>query len=251
VALSRIARIEDYLVSYSLLDVNGDGRRDLIIERGDGGSGQCSDTGVMLRRGNYFITPDNAFSFEKCGTDPNKEVFWVRLKNRVYVAYKDGAMGNDTVTLLRPFHPLLPEPTLYVRYRYEISKICDSEHKLFCDALEKEFEQNFPHAGMPLCPIPNDVTDKEERYHYEGEQGVFNYASVTRFPLWLDGGCHVFTWQDLRGAYYRDDGLSFRLGVFQARKNSELVEWGNIGGEIEKPLEKIRRSVISIETRIK
>lgn len=211
-ALSKIhAREGEHTyANYALLDVDGDGKRDLIMEVRVGGreveNKHCSNTVVLLRRGDDFISPSKEAHpifdeshpvlshpifdetlpiFGKCLVGRNQEGSWIRIKNRIYAAYRDGAIGSDTVTLVRPFHALLPEPTLYVRYRYDIQKICDSEHKPVCNALEKE---------------------------------------------------------DVKGAYSREDGLYFRPGVSQAHKNGKLIEWGT--GKTDR---KIRRAAISTE----
>ncbi|MFP3758207.1 hypothetical protein SB751_30490, partial [Cupriavidus sp. SIMBA_020] len=43
------------------------------------------------------------------------------LRDRVYVAYRVGAYGQDRVYLMRPLHRIGDVPTLTVRYRYGMS----------------------------------------------------------------------------------------------------------------------------------
>ena len=107
-----------------LIDLDGDGRLDLIRDTYLGGTGLFSQIELVRQRADGFapppVTPDAVdahdtvvFSINGRGADQAFER--VDIDGQVFVAYRDSVYAEDTITLARPFDPAAQEA---VRVRY-------------------------------------------------------------------------------------------------------------------------------------
>jgi hypothetical protein len=119
---------EEGSVSYLLLDLDGDGRRDLVLDSYIGGTGLFSEVSALRLYGGRFLPADlsgapdaGASLYTINGRVANQSGDWIRLRDRVYAVYRVGAYGEDRLHLLRPLRRVGEVPTLTVRYRYELS----------------------------------------------------------------------------------------------------------------------------------
>jgi hypothetical protein len=221
-----------YSSSYAFLDLDGDGRRDLIFESSDGGIGQCSDLYIARRKGKVFDASEGIDPlYSVCMRNANTSAVWIRLKGRIYFAMQNSHASEDTITLLRPFHPWTnaPAPTLHVSYRYRLkddAELPESFRTAFYAALDRAILQSpfgTPQTwdedgkqmdGEPLCPLPADVQDSLRDGYYYGHLAVSNETLETiAFPLWLEGQCRVVSMQSFMGQYSREHGLHLIEGI--------------------------------------
>lgn len=214
---------ENGSASYTLLDMDGDGQRDLIMESYEGGTGLWSYTSVLRRQGARFVSPKLAAAsgqsgetvdeplYSVNGRGANQQVHWVMLQNRVYAAYVDSHYGEDAVALLRPLQINRMVPTLTVRYRYALSvprKQARDDKTQWLD-LETVAAVNQGLAWLqdrpagagdtPLCPVPDDATDAD-LYSSFGP-GHYTFEVVGDFPVWFGSECRLGRLVDWFGGY--------------------------------------------------
>lgn len=182
-------------VSYSLLDIDGDGKRDLIIDRLSTGSGTLDCVVTLRREGLRFVRMQrppgeigsDLYSIRYRGA--NESADWIRLRGRLYAAYKVGYYGVDKVYLLNALSTVGAAPTLTVEYRYRLSipRIQDTDVKGGHVTLSEELHAALtravtqvaqeqpdvapvPDTGgipKPLCPIPEGTKEGERPLYYE------------------------------------------------------------------------------------
>jgi uncharacterized protein len=182
---------ENGVGSYTLLDVNGDGARDLILNSYTGGTGLFSEISAFARKGDYFsghyinmykssedtsfentslATEDASYLYSLNGRGSNQSAFWIKFQNQVYVAYVNGQYGSTTVSLLRPLEINNRVPALVVSYQYQLSipeKQVSADHatrtltKAELEALNKaltfvdpqHIKDNVVYEGLNAKPI--------------------------------------------------------------------------------------------------
>jgi hypothetical protein len=186
---------EDPPNSLSLLDLDGDGQRDLIISNGwDSEFTSYTSTWAVRRKGNTFdaITPfsdDLRHALFTTG-DNNTTAYWIRLHGRIYAVSRARGYGDDKIYLRRPFVSNYEMPMLTVRYHYQLSvpveKIKETEDERL-DGLKKEtalgdeklsdvlttalqsMSDKTPSLDIPktpLCPIPASVKGDDRKRYY-------------------------------------------------------------------------------------
>lgn len=218
--------------TYTLLDLDEDGRRDLIADFDAGGTGLWSYVRVLRRLGGRFVAPlvdstadvPEASSFYSInGRGANQSGDWIRLCGRVYLAYRDSVYGLDRVELLRAF-PTEPEvPVLNVRYRYTLSvpvaqpspvsrKIERLDGALLAalnqalTQVDREVARDVGDPSVSICPIPRDADKQADDYSSFGP-GHYSYEIVGDMPVWFAGQCHIGRVVDWFGAYRKSVGL--------------------------------------------
>ena len=117
---------ENGVASYTLMDLDGDGQRDLVVDSYTGGTGLFSDISALRRNGGRYTEAVGANGeaasglYTLNGRGSNQAGEWIRLRGRVYAAYRNSTYGVDHIHLLRPFHAVGEVPTLTVQYRYQL-----------------------------------------------------------------------------------------------------------------------------------
>ncbi|WP_454673708.1 lysozyme inhibitor LprI family protein [Achromobacter pestifer] len=226
---------ENGIASYTLMDLDGDGLRDLVVRSYTGGTGLFSDISALRRIGNRYggpATPDAAaglYTLNDRGS--NQDGTWIRLRGRTYAAYRNSSYGVDDVYLLRPFHSQGNLPTLTVQYRYQLSvpkqqkradqktvrTLDDALHAALTQALTQVDPESTrePAASdqpgvpaRPLCPIPASATADERDSYYQYGPGHYSYEIVADVAVTVDAHCRIGQVIDWFGSYDRNAGLS-------------------------------------------
>ncbi|MBP5955539.1 DUF1311 domain-containing protein [Pseudomonas anatoliensis] len=221
--------------SFTLLDLDSDGQRDLIVQTYSGGTGLFTFVGTYRRVGDWFTRRTQASEGESIGgalystndRGANQSVNWISIRGKVYAAYRDGGYGIDNVYLLNPLQVNREVPTLTVRYRYRLSipriqrdddhkktyKLKPDLHRALAQGLAT-VEEDTPDTGQerkPLCPIPASATDVEEYYGYGA--GYYAIEPVADFPVITGGECFIARMNNLFGTYSAKDGLYAQVTV--------------------------------------
>lgn len=216
--------------SYTLMDLDGDGQRDLIVETYSGGTGMFHYTetwrrsdGRFIRRTAEFVPQNSNDSvlFYTNDRGANQAVYLIGARGKIYFAYRNGSYGEDQVYLLNPLKVNRQVPTVSVRYDYQLTV----PHTQYIEDSDKAYELEpslqkvlakavtglDANAGMtgqqkkPLCPIPQSAKDIEEYYGY----GASYYAiePVADFPVIIGDDCYVARLINWFGTYDEKNGL--------------------------------------------
>ncbi|WP_433898351.1 lysozyme inhibitor LprI family protein [Pseudomonas sp. PSE1(2024)] len=216
--------------SYTLMDLDGDGQRDLIVETYAGGTGMFHYTETWRRGDSRFIrrkaeiAPQNSNDsvlFYTNDRGANQAVYLIGARGKIYFAYQNGSYGEDQVYLLNPLKINRQVPTISVRYDYQLTV----PHTQYIEDSDKAYELEpslqkvlakavtglDANAGMtgqqkkPLCPIPQSAKDIEEYYGY----GASYYAvePVADFPVIIGDDCYVARLINWFGTYDEKNGL--------------------------------------------
>ncbi|MBB1624369.1 lysozyme inhibitor LprI family protein [Achromobacter sp. UMC71] len=223
-------------VGYTLMDLDGDGRRDLVIDAYVGGTGLFSDVSAWRRDGARFVPSDvgdangdaGSSLYTINGRGANQEGTWIRLRDRVYVAYRVGAYGQDRVYLMRPLHRIGDVPTLTVRYRYGMSVPKQQKHengttRTLDDTLHAALTRALTgidtsqvreaYSGEePLCPIPDGVSRDDRDSYYSFGAGHYSYEIVGDMAVYVGQRCYIGRVVDWFGSYGKD-GLAAQLWI--------------------------------------
>lgn len=220
--------------SYTLMDLDGDSHRDLIVETYAGGTGMFHYTETWRRVDGRFIrrtadidpqTSNDSVLFYTNDRGANQAVYLIGTRGKIYFAYQNGSYGEDQVFLLNPLKINRQVPTVSVRYDYQLTV----PHTQYIEDSDKAYELEpslqkvlakavtglDANAGMteqqkkPLCPIPQSAKDIEEYYGY----GASYYAiePVADFPVIIGDDCYVARLINWFGSYDEKDGLFAKL----------------------------------------
>ncbi|MCU0074672.1 lysozyme inhibitor LprI family protein [Pseudomonas koreensis] len=220
--------------SYTLLDLDGDGQRDLIVETYAGGTGMFHYTETWRRVDGRFIrrmaeiapqTGNDSVLFYTNDRGANQAVYLIGIRGRIYFAYQNGSYGEDQIYLLNPLKINRQVPSVRVRYHYQLTVphtqyIEDSDKAYELEPslqkiLTKAVTGSNANAGMteqqkkPLCPIPQSARDIEEYYGY----GASYYAiePVADFPVIIGDDCYIARLINWFGSYDEKNGLFAKL----------------------------------------
>ncbi|MBX8469437.1 lysozyme inhibitor LprI family protein [Pseudomonas sp. RIT778] len=216
--------------SYTLMDLDGDGQRDLIVETYAGGTGMFHYTETWRRSDSRFIRRTAEFSSQNSNDSvlfytndrgANQSAYLIGTHGKIYFAYQNGSYGEDQVYLLNPLKINRQVPTVSVRYDYQLTV----PHTQYIEDSDKAYELEpslqkvlakavtglDANAGMtgqqkkPLCPIPQSAKDIEEYYGY----GASYYAvePVADFPVIIGDDCYVARLINWFGTYDEKNGL--------------------------------------------
>jgi len=243
---------------YMLVDLDGDGLRDLVIDTYIGGTGLFSETRVLRQEAGKFVVPGigvvnvNATDGDAPGAaylyahgerGANVQTAWVRLHGRVYALYREATYGADNVLLLRPWAGAGQVPRLTIRYRYKLSvpamqpapgsdAASDKRPQVRLDpllhrALNAALARVNPSAidartdTAPLCPVPADAS--EEARADSAAYGPVHYTieAVADFAVHVGQQCYIAQLRDWFGSYAPQTGLAADLCL---RKPQETPE---------------------------
>lgn len=234
---------ENGAASYTLIDLDGDGLRDLAIDSYVGGTGLFSEVSTLRRIGAHFglasgepaadsgsNTPSGATLYSINDRGANQAGEWIRLRGRVYAAYRSSEYGMDTVYLLNPLAEVGDAPTLTVRYRYELSvprqqknestgsvrTLDDSLHAALSRALAQINPEQMAEpaeSAKPLCPVPPKTKEDERSQYYSFGPGHYAYETVADVAVHQGSNCAIARLADWFGSYGAKDGLYAQLWV--------------------------------------
>lgn len=255
--------------SYTLVDLNGDGLRDLIIDTYYGGTGLFSYISTLQRNGDRFISSQPVDHDSRSEGDPpgylyslngrgaNQADYWIELRGRRYAAYRVGYYGIDYLYLLPPLAPAGEVPTLTLNYRYQLSipkvqtdyaaatriELSEMHHAALSQALrvvDAEQENDPGGRANPLCPIPVATKEQQRGDYYGFGPGHYTYEIVADIAVILDGHCHVGRLANWFGSYSAKHGLHAQLWIKRPGSDSEDQDYQVQG----------QRQVISVSTSI-
>ena len=222
---------ENGSASYVLLDIDNDGKRDLIVDSYVGGTGLFNYISVLPRRDKRFVgqpytinsDADTDALYSINGRGSNQQADWIRLQGRVYVAYRDSSYGLDNLFLLRPLYPSAEQAVITVHYRYVFSidknqivddkpfSLDDKTHAGIQKAIEplKHFSRNQDGAvsDKPLCPIPPDTSEDDQGNWYGFGTGHYSFEIITDLPVWIEQQCYIAQVVNWFGRYEQQNGL--------------------------------------------
>jgi len=223
--------------SYTLMDLDDDGQRDLIVSTYAGGTGLFTYTETYLRTQDRFIRRAAALGPERSAESylfytndrgANQSNDWIKLHGKVYAAYRNGAYGVDRVYLLNPLKINSNVPTVTVSYRYDLDvprtqhkedgvtgfDLDPALHQSLNQALAKLRESNTARVTAeksPLCPIPPSGSGENDYYSY----GPTHYTieMVADLPVVIGSECYIGALIDWFGNYSESGGLSAQLAL--------------------------------------
>lgn len=214
--------------TYTLMDLDGDGQRDLVIDSFTGGTGMASEITVLRREGARFVVPGGGSGhlYDAIERGGNHGADWIRLRGRVYLAYRDSRYGNDDIYLLRPWKSAAPAPRLRVRYRYRLTvapvqAVADAPSTRLQPALLAGLNAAIAHIDpgqkrrAPICPLPADTPDDVREADRRYGPGRLSFEIVADVPVKIRGRCHIGQLRDEFGAYSHTDGVEAQLCVRQ------------------------------------
>lgn len=236
--------------SYTLVDLNGDGLRDLIIDTYYGGTGLFSYIGTLQRNGKRFVSSQPADHNSRSEDDPpgylyslngrgaNQADYWIELRGRRYAAYRVGHYDIDYLYLLPPLAPAGQVPTLTLNYRYQLSipriqtddaaatqtELSEVHHAALTQALSlvDAGQANYPgDLNGPLCPIPAGTQEDRLADYYGFGPGHYTYEVVTDMAVILDGHCQVARLANWFGSYSAEQGLHAQLWIKRPGSDTE------------------------------
>lgn len=223
------AYAENGQVNFTLVDLDGDGKRDLIIDSYIGGTGLFSYTGVLKRGDSAFFTVnenanDDDFGvpgalFSENGRGANQWSQWVRINGQVYALWFNGVFGEDNIYLLRPFSTDNKVPVVTLRYRYTLNVIDSAEEgrplppalsdkdkaglvrtlDVMQDHLLKDLPLDQPDTA--ICPVPEGISAEDAEWYSSGVAGHYTIETVALIPVWLNEKCYIGTVFSHHGFY--------------------------------------------------
>ena len=215
--------------SYALLDLDNDGQRDLIVDTYAGGTGLFTYVETWRRTGERFVKrsvePESSLFYTN-DRGANQAISWIRLHNRIYAAYRNGAYGVDNLYLLNPLKINRQVPTVSVRYAYslQVPTTQHTEDGTSTYDLEADLHAALDHAvtqamkvasgsnpDAPLCPIPPTGAGEDDYYSYG--PGHYTIEKIADLPVMIGGECYIGALIDWFGSYSEKTGLFAQLAV--------------------------------------
>lgn len=225
--------------SYSLLDMDGDGQRDLIVQTYAGGTGMFTYVETWRRDGNRFVKrnpePESSLFYTN-DRGANQSVYWIKVRGNIYLAYRNGAYGVDQVYLLNPLKINRDVPTVTVRYSYYLN-VPTTQHEddgtstfelepdlrlTLNRAITKANEASPPSLATrhtALCPIPATGAGEDDYYSYGPVQ--YTLEHVFDLAVIIGSECHIAKLVDWFGSYDEKNGLFAQLAVRKPGRNGD------------------------------
>lgn len=238
-------------VKFKLIDLDGDGKRDLIISSSEEDSGFFSYTGVLKRGEREFYPPqptqqdedlagsDALFSENEHGA--NQWSRWIEINGQVYALWINGTFGEDNLYLLRPFSESGKKPVVTVHYTYQFSDI-DSEDdgqspqspiqdrdkiRLLEQVNAAQKRQQTPPdtaaTSTSLCPVPPATAPEDTKRYSTGISLNSDYEHVADIPVWLNSTCYIGTLTSHFGAYEHGSGVDAEITLVSPEKDDDPI----------------------------
>ncbi len=245
-ATDLVSESENGNTQYSLIDLDGDGKRDLIINDYIGGTGLFNYISTRKREGTKFVDGTAVYSLN--GRGANQDGTWVKLRGRIYAAYRVGYYGEDTIYLIRALKSAgkVPAVTVHYRYKLQVPKVQVSDdgktRTTLDDKLHSALMKALPQAGIaqdrlssppkrePLCPIPGGTQEDDRGTYYGLGPGHYTFEIVADFPVQIDGTCHLGRLTDWFGGYNKD-GLFAMYSVARPGTSDGETKTYNVTGK--------------------
>jgi uncharacterized protein len=283
---------ENGMVTYTLMDIDGDHQRDLVIDTYSGGTGLYTYTSVLRRQGNQFVDPhavpppqaiaqaassdkdndtddadDLPMLYSINGRGANQDAVWIRLRGRVYAAWRDSAYDEDDVYLIRPLTVPGDLPKLTVSHRYQSFSLKGEEagndsnavkpvdrawsagitaalaevsrDDAALTAVKRDDAKTSGGQQEPLCPVPAGVTGDDRLGYYGFGAAGYTEEVIDDLPVWVGRQCYVGRLFD-RFNVYGQSGLAMELAVHKP-----------LGDDTERSFMVVgKRSIVRVETSV-
>lgn len=243
-------------VSFQLVDLDGDGKRDLIIGSYVGGTGLFSYTGV-LKRGDtafYSTSEDDGNGdfgvpgalFSENGRGANQWSQWVEINGQVYALWFNGNFGEDNLYLIRPFSQAANTPTVTIRYYYDLNTLDSSVDEEVpapplsakdkatllksLATMQQHLLKDRPagQVNTAICPVPAGTSPEDAESYSMGTALHYAYEAVAYIPVWINDHCYIGTVASHFGAY--GHGVDAEISLSSPEKDSEFVAGYAISG---------------------
>jgi len=229
------ADAEQGQANYTLIDLDGDGQRDLFVSTYTGGTSLFSFHETFRRDGERFtrrLAPydpeasagSSLFSTSDRGA--NQSAGWIKSHGRMYLAFRNGSYGADDVYLLNPLKINSQIPTVTVRYDYKLTvprrqhRDADDTAYKIAAGLQKTLTQALikSNAGKPLltnpqdgpiCPVPASEEDPDSYNSYGASYYVVE--PVTDMSVTIANECYIARLINWYGSYNEENGLPLLL----------------------------------------
>lgn len=240
--------------TYLLMDMDEDGRRDLLQRTYVGGTGLFTEYSALKRVGRRFVAPtQRQTQGDQANEGTGPELFstndrganqWyhlIKLQGRFYVAYVEGSFGRDHVALLRPTEQPAGVAAITVDYRYQFSvprrqtfgpegqarklELRPALQSTLEAALARHVGAPRAQTPLPACPAPAGASE-EEAARYAGFGPVhYSMETAADFPFHWQGHCHIAQLNTWFGRYDRKSGLFNQLRVRRADRDEDGLEY--------------------------
>lgn len=239
-------------LSLSLLDLDGDGQRDLVQSAYSGGTGLYTQVDMLRRdpqRG--FVVPDSLDpqrpwaqgQYGLSGRGSDQGLYWLRIDGVSYIAYRDGDYYGDTLLLNRPLSadPRERSPTVQLKVRY------GREHRLADPAVHADGEpldanataiaadrrllkhidrllaaltldgDGVAHFGdeQARCPVPPGTDPGEADIWPWRGAGSYTFDTAADTVIRSSKQCYSATLIALRSSYAGDHALCCQLWLYR------------------------------------
>ncbi|WP_337264500.1 MULTISPECIES: DUF1176 domain-containing protein [unclassified Serratia (in: enterobacteria)] len=236
-------------VNFRLVDLDNDGKRDLIVDAYVGGTGLFRFTGVLKRGDTEFYSTNNDVDdnesslsgelFSENGRGANQWSQWIEINGQVYALWFNGMFGEDNLYLIRPFNKADKTAVITLRYHYQLDAIGPQEEgkpltpalsnkgrKDLLKSLEKMqrnlfTEQPVGQINPPICPVPPGTSPEEAERYSMGFPLHYSYEPVAKIPVWLNGHCYIGTVASSFGHY--NHGVYGEIILLSPEKDEESI----------------------------
>jgi uncharacterized protein len=236
---------ENGVASYSLIDLDGDGLRDLLVNSYIGGTGLFSYVSILRQdngqfTGGYvssssFLDNMAPYVYFINGRGANQASTIINLRDRIYFAYRNSYYGEDTIYLLRALTTAGNVPILKISYHYRFSvpKVQKKEarkplilsaqlHTALTRSLEKiGNSHDASSAEKPLCPIPISEAESNVTNYYGYGPGHYSHEIIDNIAVHLASQCYVAQVIDWFGSYGKKHGLVAQISMKKPAKEDE------------------------------
>ncbi|WP_085636782.1 MULTISPECIES: lysozyme inhibitor LprI family protein [unclassified Pseudomonas] len=225
------ADAEQGRATYTLIDLDGDGQRDLFVSTYSGGTGLVNIYETFHRDGARFTRRkapydpeaiNDRYSLSTSDRGANQSVGWIESHGRMYLTYFNGSYGTDRLYLLNPLKINSQIPTVTVRYEYRLTVPATqyAEDNNASYTLEPGLQtaltealtesnagnpQQLKQGTAPLCPIPASGQGDDDYYSYGA--GYYAIESVTDMAVTIGNECFIARLNNWFGSYSEKDGL--------------------------------------------
>ncbi|MBB3344977.1 hypothetical protein [Luteimonas sp. RC10] len=216
-----------------LLDLDGDGRLDLVRETYVGGTGLFSQIELIRQRPDGFAWPPadvgdadarDTMTFSINGRGGDQAFDLIAIDGRIWIVYRDSAYAQDMLTLTRPFNAEPAQDGLRVRYamRHRVAPQPGSQPSApsLLAAVDQGLSALATRTGpAPACPERSD--DAPRPWHGAGHY-TFEFAAT--FALHHDGDCSEVTVINLLNSDHPAGGQSCCMAWVYDRQATQIAE---------------------------
>lgn len=243
---------------YTLMDLDGDGLRDLVVNTYVGGTGLFTAVRILRQEAGKFVVPgigvvkidgmdadqpDAAYLYAYGDRGGNAEGTWVRLHGRVYALFRDSQYGVDQVSLLRPWGSRGQVPQLALRYRYRLTvppmqaaaapggpsdkqpmvRLDPALHHALNAALARVNPSTTGDGARstPLCPVPANASDELRENSMSYGPVHYSIEAVADMPVQVGKQCYLGQLRDWFGSYALKTGLNADLCIRKPEESNE------------------------------